>query len=45
MKDDLRKMKLEGIEAMTRIHIDDLERNLALTETKHLKAKEAFDKT
>jgi hypothetical protein len=29
VKDDLEKMKLEGLEAMTRKQVDDMERNLA----------------
>ena len=44
VKDDLEKMKLEGLEAMTRKQVDDMERNMAVAEQKHLKAKEAHDK-
>lgn len=32
VKDDLEKMKLEGLEAMTRKQVDDMERNLAAAE-------------
>ena len=45
VKDDLEKMKLEGLEAMTRKQVDDMERNLAAAEQKHEKAKEAHDKS
>ena len=38
VKDDLDKMKLEGLEAMTRKQVDDMERNLAQAEIKHEKA-------
>lgn len=44
VKDDLEKMKLEGLEAMTRKQVDDMERNLLLAEQKHEKAKESYDK-
>lgn len=32
VKDDLEKMKLEGLEAMTRKQVDDIERNLLVAE-------------
>jgi predicted RNase H-like nuclease (RuvC/YqgF family) len=44
VKDDLEKMKLEGLEAMTRKQVDDMERNLAQAEQKYEKAKESYDK-
>ena len=44
VKDDLEKMKLEGLEAMTRKQVDDMERNLTIAEVKHEKAKESYDK-
>ena len=37
-------MKLEGLEAMTRKQVDDMERNLAQAEQKHEKARDAYDK-
>ena len=45
VKDDLEKMKLEGLEAMTRKQVDDMERNLAQAEMKHEKARESHGKT
>ena len=45
MKDYLEKMKLEGLEAMTRKQFDDMENNLKEVEMKHEKAKELYDKT
>jgi soluble cytochrome b562 len=44
VKDDLEHMKLEGLEAMTRKQVDDMERSLAHAEMKHEKAKESYDK-
>ena len=44
VKDDLEKMKLEGLEALTRKQVEDMERNLALAESKHAKAKEEYDR-
>ena len=37
-------MKLEGLEAMTRKQVDDMERNLGLAESKYEKAKEQYDR-
>ena len=45
VKDYLEKMKLEGLEAMTRKQFDDMENNLKEVEQKHEKAKELYDKT
>ena len=44
VKDDLEKMKLEGLEAMTRKQVDDMERNLAQAEQKYEQARESYDK-
>jgi hypothetical protein len=38
VKDDLEKMKLEGLEAMTRKQEDDMERSLVVAEQKQSKA-------
>ena len=43
VKDDLEKMKLEGLEAMTRKQVDDMEKNLTTAEQKHINAKETHD--
>lgn len=43
VKDDLEKMKLEGLEAMTRKQVDDMERSLAQAEQKHVLAKQNHD--
>ena len=45
VKDYLEKMKLEGLEAMTRKKFDDMEKTLKEVEQKHEKAKELYDKT
>lgn len=45
VKDDLEKMKLEGLEAMTRKQVDDMEKNLNLAEQKHLKAVATSEKS
>ena len=39
VKDDLEKMKLEGLEAMTRKQVDDMETSLAQAEQKHEETK------
>ena len=39
VKDDLEKMKLEGLEAMTRKQVDDMESSLAQAEQKHGETK------
>ena len=39
VKDDLEKMKLEGLEAMTRKQVDDMEVSLAQAEQKHEETK------
>lgn len=44
MKDDLEKMKLEGLEAMTRKQVDDMERALGQAEQKYEQARESYDK-
>mmetsp|Transcript_34724 Transcript_34724/g.53294 ORF Transcript_34724/g.53294 Transcript_34724/m.53294 type:complete len:198 (+) Transcript_34724:1027-1620(+) len=43
VKDNLEKMKLEGLEALTRKQVEDMERNLSTAEQKHEKANEAHD--
>lgn len=43
VKDDLEKMKLEGLEALTRKQEEDIERNLAKAEQEYNDAKEAHD--
>lgn len=43
VKDDLEKMKLEGLEAMTRKQVDDMERSLAQVEQKHALTKQNHD--
>jgi hypothetical protein len=45
VKDYLEKMKLEGLEAMTRKQFDDMENNLKEVQLKHEKSKELYDKT
>ena len=37
-------MKLEGLEALTRKKVEEMERSLVAAEQKHEKAKEAHDK-
>ena len=36
-------MKLEGLEAMTRKQVDDIERNLSRAEQEYLEAKDKHD--
>ena len=43
MKDDLEKLKLEGLEAMTSKQVDDMERNYSIAEARHAKVKDASD--
>jgi len=43
VKDDLEKMKLEGLEALTSKQVDDMEKNLQNAEVRHAKVKEAHD--
>lgn len=45
VKDYLEKMKLEGLEAMTRKQQDDMESSLKEVEIKYEKSKEVYDKT
>ena len=45
VKEYLEKMKLEGLEALTRKEFDKLESNLKEIESKHEKAKDLYDKT
>jgi len=43
VKDDLEKMKLEGLEALTSKQVDDMEKNLRNAGVRHAKVKEAHD--
>ena len=43
IKEDLEKMKHEGLEAMTRKQFDDKEADLAKAQQKHAKTKEIHD--
>lgn len=45
VKDDLEKMKLDGLEALTRKQVEDKERQLAAAEQKHERQKEIHDKS
>lgn len=45
VKDYLEKMKLEGLEAMTRKQVDDMENTLTKVVQEHEKSKEQYDKT
>lgn len=43
VKDDLEKMKLEGLEALTSKQVDDMEKNLQNAEVRHAKVQEGHD--
>ena len=45
VREDLQKMKVEGLEAMTRKQVEDMERGLAQAEQKHAQVNEVYGST